>query len=142
MSVDSYGLIGYWVKRPVHRATLQLVEGVTAHGQSLPLSGEPMGDVPVCLNQEPFHNHSIGGALARLAKTCPDETSLIPDHRTILNFRNILVHGYDKVEDGVVSGIVQAHLPLLRDTFVRLLREPQKRDLPPSPLLMAQRCRC
>ena len=63
----------------------------------------------------------IGEALNRLAKQCPDVAAQIPSRRTIINFRNILVHGYDRVKNEVVWGVIKAHLPALRDAVVRLL---------------------
>ena len=66
----------------------------------------------------------IGEALNRLMKQCPDVAAEIPSRRTIINFRNILVHGYDKVENEVVWGIIKAHLPALREAVVRLLQLP------------------
>jgi uncharacterized protein with HEPN domain len=66
----------------------------------------------------------IGEALGRLAKMCPEIVAEIPSHRMIVNFRNILVHGYDKVDDEVVWGIVKAHLPAFYETIRRLLEDP------------------
>ena len=45
----------------------------------------------------------------------------IPGHRDIINFRHVLVHGYDKVEDEVVWGIIRAKVPELRQTLDMLL---------------------
>ena len=64
-----------------------------------------------------------GEALNRLGRLNPDLLNRIPDSRAIINFRNILVHGYDRVEDEVVWGIVQKHASVLRDTVERLLGE-------------------
>jgi uncharacterized protein with HEPN domain len=65
---------------------------------------------------------TAGEALNRLARLNPDLLKQIPDSRAIINFRNILVHGYDRVEDVVVWGIVQTHVSLLRDMVDSLLR--------------------
>jgi len=64
-----------------------------------------------------------GEALNRLGRLNPDLLDRIPDSRAIINFRNILVHGYDRVEDEVVWGIVQRYASILRDTVERLLGE-------------------
>lgn len=63
----------------------------------------------------------VGEALNRLGKLNPDRLRGIPGSRAIINFRNILVHGYDRVEDEVVWGIVRIHTPRLLDTVARLL---------------------
>ncbi len=65
----------------------------------------------------------IGEAMNRLLKIAAQTAAQIPHHRTIINFRNILVHGYDRVEDEVVWGIVKAHLPELRDALAILFEE-------------------
>jgi uncharacterized protein with HEPN domain len=65
----------------------------------------------------------IGEALNRLAKRHPEVADRIPSCRTIINFRNILVHGYDRIEDDVVWGIISAHLPALRSAVVQMLQE-------------------
>ena len=44
----------------------------------------------------------IGEALARLAKTDPAVAEQVADHRRIIAFRNILVHGYATVDDRIV----------------------------------------
>ena len=65
-----------------------------------------------------------GEALNPLGKLNPDLLNLIEDSRSIINFRNILVHGYDRVEDEVVWGIMQRHAPVLCDTVALLLEKP------------------
>jgi uncharacterized protein with HEPN domain len=58
----------------------------------------------------------IGEALSRLRKDAPEAAARIPNHRRIIDFRNILIHGYDKVDHDVVWDIVEADLPeLLRE---------------------------
>lgn len=63
----------------------------------------------------------IGEALNRLGRFDSDLLNALPEHRAIINFRNVLVHGYDRVEDEVVWGIVRRHVPTLRDTIDRFL---------------------
>ena len=53
----------------------------------------------------------IGEALNRLAKAAPGSVAQIPDHRQIISFRNILIHGYDVVDEEVVWKIVRQDLP-------------------------------
>jgi uncharacterized protein with HEPN domain len=64
----------------------------------------------------------LGEALVQLSRACPELANTISDRRAIISFRNILVHGYDRVEDDVVWGIVQVHIPRLRGTVEQLLR--------------------
>ncbi|MHC4508126.1 MAG: HepT-like ribonuclease domain-containing protein [Planctomycetota bacterium] len=62
----------------------------------------------------------IGEALNRLAKAEPDVAGQISHYRRIISFRNILIHGYDIVEDPVVWDIIVNDLPGLHDQ-VRIL---------------------
>ena len=55
----------------------------------------------------------LGKALARLAKDSPDVAAKIRDSAKIIGFRNILVHGYAAVDDRLVWGVVENHLPAL-----------------------------
>jgi uncharacterized protein with HEPN domain len=55
----------------------------------------------------------IGEALQRMTREYPFAAKSISDHRTIINFRNILVHGYDMVDDEVVWGVIERSLPVL-----------------------------
>lgn len=55
----------------------------------------------------------IGEALRRLVNTEPDVAAAITAHRQIIDFRNILVHGYDVIQDERVWDILQNHLPIL-----------------------------
>lgn len=63
----------------------------------------------------------IGEALARLAKVDPAMAAGVPDHATIIAFRNILVHGYASVDDKIVWGTIENHLGPLRKTVADLL---------------------
>lgn len=63
----------------------------------------------------------IGEALNRIRKL--DETILLAvsgAHR-IIGFRNILIHGYDTVDDAIVWGAVEERLPLLMVEIKKLL---------------------
>ena len=55
----------------------------------------------------------IGEALAKLAKLDPGLASGISEHRSIINFRNILIHGYADVDDRLVWDVVETRLPVL-----------------------------
>lgn len=63
----------------------------------------------------------IGEALAQLEKTSPDVASRIPERRTIVAFRNILVHGYAAVDDRIVWGVVESYLHSLEGAVESLL---------------------
>jgi uncharacterized protein with HEPN domain len=55
----------------------------------------------------------IGEALNRLSRVKPDLVTQISEYRRIVDFRNVLIHGYDVVSDGIVWDIVRNKLPVL-----------------------------
>ncbi|MBI5761380.1 MAG: DUF86 domain-containing protein [Planctomycetales bacterium] len=71
----------------------------------------------------------IGEALARLERLDPSTAAQIKDVREIIAFRNVLAHGYDIIDDGIVWGNIQIEVPDLLQTVVRLLQLP---DTPSS----------
>ena len=56
----------------------------------------------------------IGEALKRLQNADPSLAAQIPEQRDIISFRNVLIHGYDVIDDEVVWNIVQNDLPALK----------------------------
>ncbi len=52
----------------------------------------------------------MGEALNRVRRDFPDILPLIRDYRDIISFRNILVHGYDSIDDQIVWGIIEDDL--------------------------------
>ena len=56
----------------------------------------------------------IGEALAQLARLDAAIAARITDHRRVISFRNILIHGYADVDDRLVWDIVETKLPVLR----------------------------
>jgi uncharacterized protein with HEPN domain len=64
----------------------------------------------------------VGEALNRLTKIDAATASQIAEHRKIIAFRNILIHGYAVVVDDLVWGIVESKLPDLLETVEQLLR--------------------
>lgn len=63
----------------------------------------------------------IGEALAQLAKRDPELAARIDEHRRIIAFRNVLIHGYADVDDALVWDIAQTRLPTLRQQVEALL---------------------
>ena len=55
----------------------------------------------------------MGEALAQLAKLDAALVARVQEHRRIIAFRNVLIHGYADVDDRFVWDIVQAKLPAL-----------------------------
>jgi uncharacterized protein with HEPN domain len=65
----------------------------------------------------------IGEALNRMSKIDPDTLSKISRSQRIISFRNILIHGYDVVDNTVVWDVVQQDLPNLQKQVQDLLTE-------------------
>jgi len=64
----------------------------------------------------------MGEALNRIKRDEPELLQHIRDHRDIISFRNILVHGYDAIDNRVVWGVVAGDLDnLLADIDLLLL---------------------
>jgi uncharacterized protein with HEPN domain len=55
----------------------------------------------------------IGEALNRIKYTDNELLEKISEHRRIIGFRNILIHGYDVVDEAIVWQAVTNHLPIL-----------------------------
>ena len=64
----------------------------------------------------------IGEALRRVAEHDPEAAGRISDHQKIISFRNLLIHGYDLVDDPFVWTVIQNQLPLLHDEVSALLK--------------------
>jgi uncharacterized protein with HEPN domain len=58
---------------------------------------------------------TIGEALQQLLRVEPGLASSITDSRRIINFRNVMVHGYAQIVPDTVWGIVESGLPVLHD---------------------------
>ena len=56
----------------------------------------------------------IGEALNRLQQTHPDLAERIPRYRRIIDFRNLLIHGYASVMPERAWDYAENHLPQLR----------------------------
>ncbi|MCF8459268.1 MAG: DUF86 domain-containing protein [Flavobacteriales bacterium] len=62
----------------------------------------------------------IGEAMHRLLELAPDIE--ITDARKVVNLRNRIIHGYDKVVDEVIWGVLSKHLPTLKVQVEQLLK--------------------
>jgi uncharacterized protein with HEPN domain len=65
----------------------------------------------------------VGEAVKRLSETDPDSVSRIDGYKQIIAFRNILIHGYDLIDDEQVWRVVQNDLPSLIETVRKLRSE-------------------
>ena len=63
----------------------------------------------------------IGEAMNQILKIDPDIK--IESARRIVDTRNWVIHGYDKVDDVIVWGIIINHLPKLKSEVEKLLNE-------------------
>ena len=55
----------------------------------------------------------IGEALVRLRTDYPALLERISDREKIIGFRNVLVHGYDMIDDATVWSAIASNLPTL-----------------------------
>lgn len=63
----------------------------------------------------------IGEALVRLREDYPEILERISDHEKIIGFRNVLIHGYDIIEDATVWSAIENNLQKLLDEIEPLL---------------------
>lgn len=62
----------------------------------------------------------IGEAMNRIEKI--DSTIDISSKKQIINMRNRVIHGYDKIDNEIVWGTIVRHLPNLKQEIETLLR--------------------
>jgi len=55
----------------------------------------------------------IGEALVQMRSNYPDLLNQISDAEKIIGFRNVLVHGYDMIDDATVWSAIKTNLPTL-----------------------------
>jgi len=65
----------------------------------------------------------IGEAVGRLAKVDPDTSSRIGQYAQIIAFRNLLIHGYDLIDDAQVWEVIRLNLPTLEAEVTVMLAE-------------------
>jgi uncharacterized protein with HEPN domain len=65
----------------------------------------------------------IGEAVGRLAKADPETSSKIGQYAQIIAFRNLLIHGYDLIDDAQVWDVVRNDLPTLESDVNKLLAD-------------------
>ena len=63
----------------------------------------------------------IGEALFQLDKIAPDLAARISEHRRIIHFRHVLVHGYDQVDAAIVWVVLTNKLPTIHQELIGLL---------------------
>lgn len=61
----------------------------------------------------------IGEATNRILKL--DDNIDIPHSRRIVDLRNWVIHGYDKVDDVIIWGIISKDLPKLKEQIDKLI---------------------
>lgn len=70
----------------------------------------------------------IGEALNRLGRLDNATALRITEMRCIVDFRNRIIHGYDAIDDQVVWGVIEKHLPILRKELEGLMNESGESD--------------
>lgn len=65
----------------------------------------------------------IGEAVNRLARTDPDVNAQVSNAARIVAFRNLLIHGYDMIDDAQVWSIIVESVPVLLQEVSALLNE-------------------
>ena len=65
----------------------------------------------------------MGEAINRIKRDEPSLLSRIRNYRDIISFRNILVHGYDTIDDRIVWGVIEEDLNDLVEDVDKLLQQ-------------------
>ena len=63
----------------------------------------------------------IGEAVNKVLLIEPELASSIQDARRIVDLRNYVIHGYDKIDDVIIWGVISKNLPLLKNQIEQLL---------------------
>lgn len=70
----------------------------------------------------------IGEALWNLEKLDPSLAGKISEHRRIIRFRHVLVHGYDSIDYDVTWAVIAEKLPILICELRQLLEDAEASD--------------
>jgi len=62
----------------------------------------------------------VGEALNRIRSADPDSLEPIRNHHAVIGFRNILAHGYDRIDEILVWSIIETKLPHLIEDLVKI----------------------
>jgi uncharacterized protein with HEPN domain len=65
----------------------------------------------------------LGESLNRLKKLAPDLLDNIHDWKEVISFRNIIIHGYDNLNDGIVFDTAKNDVPRLFKELSDLLEK-------------------
>ena len=66
----------------------------------------------------------IGEAMNRIDKVMPDLA--LSHKKQIISLRNRVIHGYDKIDDGIIRGVIVKYLPVLQQEIESLMRHQEK----------------
>jgi len=70
----------------------------------------------------------VGEALNTLSRVAPELANQIPELASIIGFRNILIHGYAKVDPSRVYRIAKEQAPLIRTVAADMLDNLEKSE--------------
>ncbi|MCY4005895.1 MAG: DUF86 domain-containing protein, partial [Rhodobacteraceae bacterium] len=83
----------------------------------LDYSGFAANDMAISAVERQFI--TIGEAISRLHRIAPEVSARIPKMREIVDFRNVLTHGYDAIDHELVWRSANRELPALRKRSMR-----------------------
>jgi uncharacterized protein with HEPN domain len=63
----------------------------------------------------------VGEAARRLSDADPETAAALPNLRGIIGLRNVIAHGYDRLDHAVIWEVAQNYLPTLRAAAEALL---------------------
>lgn len=65
----------------------------------------------------------IGEAMLQLDRMSTETVEKISEHRSIIGFRHVLVHGYDSLDPNTVWNVVETKIAVLLNQANRLLQQ-------------------
>ncbi len=65
----------------------------------------------------------IGEAMMQLDNISPETAEQISQHRSIIGFRHVLVHGYSNLDPNTVWNVVETKINILLEQTKKLLQE-------------------